>query len=392
MKQVVGRPLAECGRLLTGGTPSRSNPQFWNGLLPWISAKSLKDFDIRDSEDRLSVLGQAEAAVVPAGSVLFVVRGMSLAREFRVGVATRPVAFNQDLRALVPNSSADGRYIARFLQATAPQTLAMVDEASHGTKRLTSDRFENLEVPLPPLSEQRRIAEILDKADALRAKRRAALALLDTLTQSIFLEMFGDPATNPRGWPLVTVGDLLESATYGTSAKASSTGKLPVLRMNNITSTGMMDLSDLKFMDLPSAELGRYTVQPGDVLFNRTNSPVLVGKTAIYRDGRTMAYAGYLIRLRLNEGNDPEYLAAFMNTAYTKRVLRSMCKSIIGMANINATELRSIKIAQPPLALQQRFALAVEQTVVQRSRAEESRAHLDALFASLQHRAFRGEL
>lgn len=124
------------------------------------------------------------------------------------------------------------------------------------------------------------------------------------------------------------IGDLLESAAYGTSEKSEPTGDFPVLRMNNITRTGEIDLSELKYMNLDERERERYLVRAGDVLFNRTNSEELVGKTAIWRESRPMAYAGYLIRLRVNANNDPEYLAAFLNTGHSKRLLRSMCKSI----------------------------------------------------------------
>jgi type I restriction enzyme S subunit len=259
-------------------------------------------------------------------------------------------------------------------------------------KHLTGQDLARYRIPLPPLPEQQRIAEILDTAAALRAKRRTAIAQLDTLTQSIFLDMFGDPAANPKRWPIVTIGHLLESATYGTSEKSGENGRWPVLRMNNITSSGRMDLADLKFMDLDAKELDRYLVHAGDVLFNRTNSPDLVGKSAIYRHPEPMAYAGYLIRLRTNEEADPEYLAAFLNTTYAKRVLRGMCKSIIGMANINATELQSIRIPKPEIGLQQEFGRCLDVVENSRSRHEAALTDTDNLFVSLQYRAFEGEL
>jgi type I restriction enzyme S subunit len=264
----------------------------------------------------------------------------------------------------------------------------------HGAtmQHVNRNEFLNTKIYLPPLPEQRRIAAILDKADALRAKRRAALKKLDELTQSIFLDMFGDPATNPKGWPIRSIGDLLESASYGTSKKSEASGELAVLRMNNITPTGEIDLSDLKYMNLEKREWERYLVQRGDILFNRTNSPELVGKTAIFRGEKPMAYAGYLIRLRVNDENDPEYLAAFLNTAYSKRLLRGMCKSIIGMANINATEVQAIRVPRPPGDLQREFARRVLSVEQLKSKNRSGLAELDALFASLQHRAFRGEL
>ncbi len=286
----------------------------------------------------------------------------------------------------------DGSYLFHWVKT--PFFVAdMVRKATGASYPAVSDRiiFES-QIPLPPLPEQRRIAELLDRAEALRAKRRAALAELDSLTQSIFLDMFGDPVTNRKGWPVKRIGDLLESASYGTSEKSCASGEFPVLRMNNITRTGEMDFTDLKFMDLDKNQYERYLVRTGDVLFNRTNSPELVGKTGIFLGKQPMAYAGYLIRLRVNKENDPQYLAKFLNTGYAKRMLRRMCKSIIGMANINATEIQSMTIPQAPLPRQHEFAQRV--AAVERLKAVQraSLAELDELFASLQHRAFRGEL
>lgn len=263
---------------------------------------------------------------------------------------------------------------------------------SAGQRRVPANFLSTFDIPLPPLLLQRRIAEVLDKAEALRAKRRAALAQLDSLTQSLFLDLFGDPAKNPKGFKIGRIGDLLESASYGTSEKSGPHGEYAVLRMNNITRSGEMDFADLKFMDLEDGQHDRYLARDGDVLFNRTNSAELVGKTGIIRGTKPMAYAGYLIRLRVNAANDPEFLWGFLNSKYSKLMLRGMCKSIIGMANINATEIQAMKIPLPPLDLQHEFARRVTAVEKLKTAQRAALAELDALFASLQHRAFRGEL
>lgn len=283
-------------------------------------------------------------------------------------------------------------FLVRFLNSPAGrrQSLQHVKGSTRSTLNTTS--VADALIPVPPLDEQRRIADILDRADAVRAKRRAALALLDELIQSIFLDMFGDPATNPKGWPMRTISDLVLSATYGTSQKAADTGGMPILRMGNLSAAGEMLLDDLKYIDLPESQRERYSVRRGDVLFNRTNSADLVGKTAIYRGAEPMAYAGYLIRIRTTPTNHPEYLAAFLNTPHAKRVLRGMCKQAIGMANINATELQRVAIPQPPHELQQEFARRLSGARAHRTLHVSSLAAMDALFASLQDRAFRGEL
>lgn len=322
-----------------------------------------------------------------AGDVFVTVKGAGVGKS-NYGI---DAAIGRQLMALRPAPSVlDQRYLFFWIRKNE-RTLNDLGQGAT-VPGIGKEDLENLPVPLPPLDEQRRIADILDQADALRAKRRAALAQLDTLTQSIFLDMFGDPVTNPKGWPMRRIGDLLSSASYGTSEKAQATGEFPVLRMNNITRTGEMDLTDLKFMDLPENQRERYLVKGGDVLFNRTNSAELVGKTAAVRTLRPMAYAGYLVRLRVNDENHPEYLSAFLNTPYAKAVLRGMCKSIIGMANINAKEVQSIQIAQPTLRTQKAFGKQVEGVEQLKASHRAHLAQLDELFGSLQDRAFRGHL
>jgi len=159
-----------------------------------------------------------------------------------------------------------------------------------------------------------------------------------------------------------------------------------------LTYSGEMDFSDLKYIDLPERDIEKFTVRDGDILFNRTNSAELVGKTAIFRGVEKCAYAGYLVRLRVNEKADPEYVCAFLNSPFGKAVLRGMCKSIIGMANINAKELQTIRLPIPPVDLQIRFAKVIKNIGLLKNVHRIHLSELDALFASLQDRAFRGEL
>lgn len=259
-------------------------------------------------------------------------------------------------------------------------------------KHLTGQDLARYSFPLPALDEQRRIAVILDQADALRRKRREAMARLEELRKSLFDEMFGSPDTNPKNWSIGRISDVAESTQYGTSGKAGEFGEFPILRMGNITFEGGWKLDDLKFIDIPAKDVPKYTVQSGDILFNRTNSPELVGKTAVFREPEQFAFAGYLIRLRVNNRAYPEFVSAYLNSKHGKTTLRGMCKSIIGMANINARELISIPLMLPPFELQQKFGELVEQTLSAEKLHNAHFNQLDALFVSLQHLAFRGEL
>ncbi|TOP57369.1 restriction endonuclease subunit S, partial [Vibrio parahaemolyticus] len=177
-------------------------------------------------------------------------------------------------------------------------------------------------VPLPPLAEQKRIAAILDKADAIRQKRKQAIDLADEFLRSVFLDMFGDPVTNPKGWEVGTIRDLVSSVNYGSSAKASETdGEFPILRMGNITYEGKWNFTDLKYIDLNDKDQIKYLAHRNDLLFNRTNSKELVGKTAVFDEDDPMAIAGYLIRVRTNDNGNPWYISGYLNSFHGKQTL-----------------------------------------------------------------------
>jgi len=265
--------------------------------------------------------------------------------------------------------------------------------AGANINNLKNEHINDLDFPDLPLPEQKRIAEILDLADEARRNRRENLKLYDDLIRSLFLQTFGDPVSNPMGWAEGTIRDLVTEAKYGTSEKSHlTTGKYPVLRMGNITYEGNWDFSDLKYMDLDDNELDKYLVHKGDLLFNRTNSRELVGKTAVYREDKPMAYAGYLIRVRPNEHANIEYIAAYLNSAWAKHYLRDKCKSIVGMANINAQELQNIPIPKPPVKIQHQFAVKVTEINAQKAREQALYKQHDDLFNSLLQRAFKGDL
>ena len=285
----------------------------------------------------------------------------------------------------------DQQYLYHFL----PNALLRIHAETPAVtvKHLSVKKIRDIEIPLPPLAEQKRIAAILDKADAIRRKRQQAIQLADEFLRSVFLDMFGDPVTNPKGFPKGTVRDLVASAKYGTSAKASvSEGEYPVLRMGNITYQGGMDFSDLKYLDLSDKDKEKYLAEDGDLLFNRTNSKELVGKTAVLEASEPMAIAGYLIRVRPNDRGNNYYISGYLNSKHGKATLMGMCKNIVGMANINAQEMQDIKILLPPKSLQDRFELLVKETRKKVNAFKSSDTELKMLFYSLSQKAFSGQL
>jgi type I restriction enzyme S subunit len=387
-------PLGEIVDFYSGGTPSKSKPEFWTGRVPWFSAKDLKQPRLTESVDHISnsAFDSTSLRKLPAGTIAMVVRGMILAHSVPVSIIDVEAAINQDLKALLPKRDVDISYLAAMLRAQHATILAQVSTAAHGTKKLESRVLERLEIPLPPLPEQRRIAAILDRADAIRTKRRQVLAQLEYLRQTVFLAMFGAPHSWSSLWRMGTIGDLAVSVDYGTSARAGSAGMWPILRMGNITDDGRLDLGDLKYIDLSVKEVPKYTVRPGDLLFNRTNSKEKVGKSAVVRTDQPLALAGYLIRVRFEDVATAEFVSGYLRSSHGIATRRRLAKAAVNQANINATEMRGISIALPPHVLRQSHLERVDAIEIQRDAERCAIAAEDELFASLQSRAFRGEL
>ena len=250
-------------------------------------------------------------------------------------------------------------------------------------------KLKALKLPLPSLEEQKAIVAKLDRAQRLIDIDKAMLAKYDQLIQSVFLEMFGDPVTNPKGFEKGTIRDIVSETKYGTNKKAHETdGEYPVIRMGNLLYNGEWDFSDMKYCDLEEKELPKYLVHKGDVLFNRTNSKELVGKTGVYREEAPMAYAGYLVRVRPNEKATSDYISGYLNCQHGKLVLEHMCKNIVGMANINAQELQDIEILIPPIELQQEYEKKVNEIRGQKSTIDAEINKSQELFSSLVQEVF----
>jgi type I restriction enzyme S subunit len=264
--------------------------------------------------------------------------------------------------------------------------------------RARAEGVKEIEVPLPPIEEQRRIAAILNQAEGLRLLRGRAIGRLNDVEQAVFYEMF--PAELSRQ-PDDVLENFVEEFRYGTSNRSTNSG-YPTLRIPNVVG-GSLDLSDLKTVSVTDAELGRLRLQEGDVLFVRTNgNPDYVGRSAIFSPERVAEtgfpaddwiYASYLIRARLDTATlSPDFLRCLLATPRGRRSLRERCKTSAGQFNINTKGLGSVPIFVPDVNRQRVFSERVRDISRETAKHEYSMGRLSSLFSSLQHRAFRGEL
>ncbi len=266
-------------------------------------------------------------------------------------------------------------------------------------KNLNCELVRGVKIPLPPLAEQRRIAEVLDRAEALRAKRRAALAHLDTLTQSLFLDLFGDPVANDRNWPINSVGDFVAGFESGKSIVADdeddTTSPYRVLKVSAVTS---LDYRPEQSKALPPdyEPPASHIVRAGDLLFSRANTAELIGATAyVFKTPPNLLLPDKLWRFVWHQEPraDPHFVRyLFRQPKFRREVAQRASGTSGSMKNISQDKVLTIRTGLPPLDLQREFARRVSAVEKLKAAQRAALAELDALFATLQHRAFRGEL
>ena len=267
-----------------------------------------------------------------------------------------PAALNQRVACLrLKTDKLSKRYLFHILNSDFFEKQCIQYSKGVAQKNMSTAWLKDYEILLYSKEQQELIADILDKMHLIKKSRYYQLQKLDELVKARFVEMFGDPIENQKNWQVVKIGDIVTDVRYGTSKPAVEGGRYPYLRMNNLTVDGGLDLSDLKYIDVPDNEIEKCVVRKGDILFNRTNSIDLIGKTAVFNLLDDMVIAGYIIRIRLNDQILPDVFSQYMNLEAMKKILRGMAKGAVNQANINAQELQSIKVYVPDMKLQKEY-------------------------------------
>jgi type I restriction enzyme S subunit len=381
--------LGELCDVNIGRTPARERSEFWGPGYPWLSIADMNQGrHLETTAETITEMAVRECNchIVPAGTVLLSFK-LSIGK---VGIARRPLYTNEAIAALPIKASS--WILPGFLYwalRTIDLTLGL-DRAAKGLT-LNKDKLVRVRVPLPPLPEQRRIAEILDKADELRAKRRAALAQLDTLSQSIFLHMFGDPAANPKGFPTSIIDGIAEQVTDGEHLTPErTTDGIKLLSARNIRD-GYIDFENVDYIGIGEYERIKKRCNPsrGDVLISCSGT---IGRVAsVESDERfSLVRSAALVRPN-NAAVRTKFLEHYLRTPALKaRMLRRANAS--GQANLFQGQIRELPVYMPSLDLQDGFVRIVTRVASLKALDQGALADSDAMFASLQHLAFKGEL
>ncbi|MCZ0209043.1 restriction endonuclease subunit S [Streptomyces sp. UMAF16] len=349
--------LGEAGTWLSGGTPSTGNDAFWGGEIPWISGASMKNFRIVDSDRRVTELGARQGSrLVEQGAVLFVVRGMSLKSEFRVGVTQRRVAFGQDCKAIVPGDGIDATYLALAIQARTAHILTLVEETSHGTGRLDTARLQQLRIPLPPLREQQRIVA----AYAAFERRIGALERVQLKTQVTERSWSMTGLTEAWKTETVLLGECLAELSTGWSPvcepRQPGADEWGVLKLSAVTS-GRFVADEAKA--LPSAVGARpaLEIRPGDVLMARANGVKdLVGVACVVREvRRKLMLPDLMFRLTADSAVlQPEFLGLVLTSSEVRRQINDAMRGSSGQHKISQRDVRDLLIPRVALREQHR--------------------------------------
>ncbi len=381
--------LNEVCIFLNGGTPSKSIERYFTGETPWITGADLTGPIAKTARSFITEEAIAASATnrVPAGTVLLVTR----TSVGKVAIAGMDLCFSQDITALIPApQKLDAGYLVHFLRTKEEHFSRFARGAT--IKGITRQVVADLVVPIPPLEEQRRIAAILDQAETLRTQRRAALALLDSLTQSLFLDMFGDPVANPKGWPTESLTDLCHCYSGGTPSKAKREyweGELPWFSAKDMKAEDLFDSEDHISEQVPETTILK--LLPKDTV-------------AIVVRGMILAHTFPVCVLRIPATINQDLKALLpkqpVNSQFLAACLRSQSGFVLekvseaghGTKRLDTQGLQSIRVPRPGDALEQTFATRIAAIEALKTTHRRALAAQGALFASLQQRAFAGQL
>jgi type I restriction enzyme S subunit len=377
-------PLSDCISLFGGGTPSKQVPEYWNGEIPWASVKDLKSSRLKQTQDSITELGlkNSSSKLVKSGTLLIATR-MAVGK---AAITDIDVAINQDLKAIVCKENIDVKYLFYFLSSCENEFAKVSSGAT--VKGIKLKHILDLKIPLPPLTEQKQIAAILDAADSLRQKDQQLVEHYTSLSQSLFLEMFGDPETNSKGYEQKKLEELTTLITDGTHHTPAYTEEgVPFLRVTDITESNNSKkfISQKEHLEL----IKRCRPERNDILYTK-NGTIGVGKIVDW-DYEFSIFVSLCLLKPKHEIVEVKYLNFFLNTPFALNQAAKHSK-VATIKNLHLVEIKKMKIPYPSIEEQREFVSKFEKIEQQKQQAQTNLQNSEALFNSLLQRAFTGEL
>lgn len=388
-------PLRELGEIVSGSTPDTSIKEYWYGDIPWITPADLTDHNeifLTKELRRITEKGykSCSTSLIPPGSIVF----SSRAPIGHCAVTTYPLCTNQGFKNLIPNKRLDSVFGYFALKFYTPQLEALGRGATF--TEINKEIFGSFSIPLPPITEQKRIAAILQKADRIRQLRRYARQLSEGYLQSVFLEMFGDPASNPRGFTTKKLAEILSKerfalvdGPFGSHLKANeyTESGIRVIRVNNIKPNNF-NFEDIRYIsEKKYLTIKRSTVRPGDIVMAKVGNTI--GKTCIFPNEISYAVlTANVCKISTNPNIVHPFFTGFqMNLDYCQKQIRNLSGDT-AKPMINLQNLKELNLMIPTLNEQQRFIQIATDFGSLNNKFNESERQAEQLFQSLLHQAF----
>jgi type I restriction enzyme S subunit len=394
--------LQKIGNVFTvssGGTPIRNKPEYYiNGNIPWVKTGDLKGKYVNKPDEFITeeALKNSSAKLFPEKTVLLAMYGATIGA---CSILPFEAATNQACAALLPSKNCDEIYLFYYLKSILEELIKM--GVGGAQPNISAGKIKQIEIPIPPLSTQKKIAAILDAADAYRQKTKNLIDKYDQLAQTLFLDMFGDPVRNEKGWK---VNDLKSISTKILSGNTPKGGRevyvnegIIFFRSQNVWRNRIV-LEDVAFIDQDTHDKMRNSsLKHRDILmtktgrFNTENSSL--GRAAMFLgDNDTANLNGHVYLIRLKNGIVNEFVLFIITTNQYREHIRRVCVGGIDKRQINKEHLEEFPIISPPIELQQKFTNILLSIEEQKQQAQASLQKAEDLFNSLLQRAFKGEL
>ena len=401
MTEVATVPLGEIADIVRGVTFSKaevtSNPT--SGFLPVVRAGNIQDSLLLEKDlvyvphEKVNV-----EQILRSGDIIICTSSGSSEVVGKTAIAKRDWegtfgAFCAGIRA---NSEiCDPNYLFYYLRSPAFRSWTSRSSGA-SIKNIRKSELDLFKIPLPSLLEQRRIASILTKADAIRRKRKQIFELADSLLKSIFIEMFGNLDTNPCGWGTYTVAEILKTDLQNGLYRPSSDygSGVSILRIDSFYDGYLVKSRPLKRLNVDPETITKYRLQNGDIVINRVNSREFLGKSALVEGlVEETVFESNMMRFRVDkEQINPRFFVDQLQTQYINRQILRASKDSVNQSSINQTDVRNFEIRVPPVELQEKYAAIVgKKTKTDRSLNEALSASSN-LFRSLSQRVFNSEL
>ena len=388
MSRWLLRPLGDICSTTSGGTPSRTHSEYFGGAIPWIKSGDLTDGEVVNCDETITdeALRNSSAKLLKQGSVLIAMYGATVGK---LGMLGREAATNQAVCGISTPSELDRWFLFYFLLS---QRQKLIEQSTGGAQPNINQKIvRELLVPIPPLPEQRRIVDLLSRAEGIVRLRREAEKKAAGLVQGIFLEMFGDPATNPKGWPISRIADFSTLITSGSTPRGGSdvyVNQGPYFIRSQNVLMNRLDLSEAAHITPEiHSQMARTSVAVGDVLLNITGASI--GRVAWVESLNGDANVNqHVCIIRLNPNLcHPTYLSVCLSMPYYQMLINTVQAGASRQA-LNHAQVRSLPVLKPPQQLQKQFADRMRMVMSIQTQQASATSRAQAVFGTLLGRVF----